>query len=177
MHRLIGLALATALVTGPAIAQSPTTIPADVPSNAELKAMFDADQTARMDENADWEKVTKDDTARRKRVREMLDAGEVRTGADYVHAAFIFQHGHEADDYLLAHALAMTGVQKGHKLAPWIAAATLDRYLHSIGKAQIYGTQKRLGANDELTPEPYNRSLITDVVRKAAGVPALADQH
>lgn len=177
MHRLFALALFAACVTGPAVAQTPAAAPTEVPSNAELKAMFGADQAARMDANADWDKISKDDIARRKRVREMLDAGELRTGADFVHAAFIFQHSLQSDDYLLAHALAMAGAQKGHRMAPWIAAATLDRYLHSIGKAQVYGTQKHPGPNDELTPEPYNRTLITDALRRSAGVPELADQR
>ncbi len=176
---MIRVVIATALALGfpPALAANEARDAPIERSNTEIKALFDADQAARMDEDADWEKITREDTARRSRVHAMLSAQELRSAEDYYHAAFIFQHSHDADDYLLAHALAVTAVTKGHKNAPWIAAATLDRYLHAIGKAQIYGTQEHLGPNDELTAEPYNRNMISDAVRKVAKVPSLADQR
>jgi hypothetical protein len=47
-------------------------------------------------------------------------------------------------------------LSKGDREARWIAAATLDRYLTTVGKAQIYGTQ--FDRNDAAR-EPYNRTL------------------
>jgi hypothetical protein len=53
----------------------------------------------------------------------------------------VFQHGRDADDYLLAHILAVQAVVKGDASSKWIAAATLDRYLQAIGHPQVFGTQ------------------------------------
>ncbi len=148
------------------------------PSNAELKALFDADQAARADgPNTDWSIVMGQDRERRAQTRAMLDAGGVRTGDDFFHAAFIFQHGEASDDYLLAHALAVTAVSRGRADAAWIAAATLDRYLQNIGQPQVYGTQFQIPHDDgPVTQGPYNRALIPDAARIAVGVPDLAGQ-
>ena len=81
------------------------------------------------------------DLARRKRVHKLLASGKLSTGPDFHDAAFIYQHGNEPDDYLLAHLLAMTSVAKGDLDSRWIAAATLDRYLQAIGQPQVFGTQ------------------------------------
>ena len=54
----------------------------------------------------------------------------------------IFQHGTKPEDYLLAHVLATAALRKGGApLAPGLVAATLDRYLQSIGQPQVFGTQ------------------------------------
>lgn len=148
------------------------------PANSELKALFDADQADRSGgPDIDWSQVAPRDRERRAATRAMLDAGQVRTADDYYHAAFIFQHGDQADDYLLAHALAVTAVAKGRADAAWIAAATLDRYLQNIGRPQIYGTQFQIPADDgPVTQGDYARDLIPDAARVAAGVPPLAEQ-
>src|SRR5688500_13944957 len=77
-------------------------------ANAEMSAMYEADQAARKVEEIDWTKLDAEDGARRKRARTLLDAGELKSGDDYFHAAFIFQHGSEANEFLLAHVLATT---------------------------------------------------------------------
>jgi hypothetical protein len=63
----------------------------------------------------------------------MIDNDALHTAQDFEHAAFIFQHGTAADDYLLAHTLATIAVAKGRTSALWIVTATLDRYLGQIG--------------------------------------------
>jgi hypothetical protein len=147
------------------------------PTNPEMTAIFNADQAARNDqENVDWAAVSKEDEARRGRVQKLLDAGELRSGDDFYHAAFVFQHGNAAADYLKAHALAIIAAARGNESATWIAAATLDRYLMSIGQAQIYGTQfTNRGGN--WTQEPYQRNLLTDPLREASRVPPLIEQE
>ncbi len=95
------------------------------------------------------EQMQANDAARRKRVREMMEQKLLTTGNDFHDAAFIFQHGSEPEDYLLAHVLAMVAVSKGDASARWIAAATLDRYLQSTGEAQIFGTQYLTAAYKE----------------------------
>jgi hypothetical protein len=59
----------------------------------------------------------------------------------------------------------------GRADAGWIAAASLDRYLLSIGQPQIYGTQ--FGSNGQKSLDP---KLIPDAFRRQMNVPALADQ-
>jgi len=91
--------------------------------------------------STDWERVSRRDAERRKRVRQMIDQGEARTGKDFERAAMVFQHGDTSDDILFAHVLAVTAIGKGNPGARWLAAASPDRYLHRIGQPQIYGTQ------------------------------------
>src|SRR5690606_13793702 len=98
-----------------------------------------------------WSVVEPRDAARRSRVRQMLAEGLAVTGDDYYHAAFVFQHGGQSADYLLAHVLAMAAQAKGRADAAWIASATLDRYLMSIDRPQILGTQFRVSEDEGVT--------------------------
>lgn len=150
---------------------------APVPSNAEMAAIYAADQADRhagMD--TDWTVVAPRDRARRQRVRELLDRGLLASGQDYQYAAFVFQHGEEPEDYLLAHALAMAAQAKGKHDAAWIAAASLDRFLASIGRGQIFGTQFSEAEDGRVTQKPGETALLTDAIRTAVGVPPLAEQ-
>ncbi|WP_193504410.1 hypothetical protein [Sphingosinithalassobacter portus] len=146
-------------------------------TNAELTAMFTADQAARSDGPIDWDVVRMADADRRRRTRQLLEAGELDSGTDFYHAAFIFQHGDRPDDYLLAHSFAMVAMARGRDDASWIAAATLDRYLKQIGQPQVFGTQYSLPNDRPATQEPYNRDLLPDALRAALGVPPLAEQE
>ena len=130
--------------------------------------------------------------ARRAKVKGLLAAGELKTGEDFHEAAFIFQHGNNTDDYLFAHVLAMQAVLKGSDEAKWTEAATLDRYLQSIGQPQVFGTQYPLDPNlpHEAHPPvgsraafrtgrtlaPYNEQFLPDSARFLFCVPALAQQ-
>jgi hypothetical protein len=131
--------------------------------------------------------------ARRRRIRAMLTKGEVRTGEDFRDASFIFQHSENPDDYLLAHILAVESVIKGDDTSKWIAAATLDRYLQSINKPQVFGTQYPLDPNAAAqlraepanshagrfkgrTQSPFNDQLMPDALRHDFCVPDLAQQ-
>ena len=89
----------------------------------------------------------------------------------------MFQHGSTSDDYLLAHTLAMIAVAKGDASALWIGSASLDRYLQSIGKPQIYGTQFKRDSDANATQQPYDRDLIQNALRRQLGVPSLAAQQ
>lgn len=180
--RLFSTAVAAAVLLnlpGLALAQE-ASVPTD---NAEMAAIFVADQAvrqnidpARFRDRVFVEQMNADDAARRERTRALLDAGALQTGEDFRAAAFVFQHGSTPEDYLLAHSLAVTGVAKGSKQAAWIAAASLDRFLQSVDRKQIYGTQTRMMNGGEPTLEPYDRDLLPAAVRAAAGVPNLAEQ-
>jgi len=149
-------------------------------SNPEMQHIMDEDQKPRqsMDmSHADWATINKQDEQRRVRVRELLARGDLHTGKDFEQAAFVFQHGSTPNDYLLAHTLAMLAIARGNPGALWIATATLDRYLNSIKQPQIYGTQFHNSKEAPWTQEPYNRTLISDELRRQLGVPSQAAQE
>jgi hypothetical protein len=148
----------------------------DTPS-AAMKTIFDEDQRVRLtNEKIDWEVVNRTDEQRREATRKLLASGQLHTAKDFERAAFVFQHGSTPEDYLFAHTLAMVAVSKGDSIANWIAAATLDRYLQSIGKPQVYGTQF-LNKSDHWTQDPYVRDLVSDALRRQLGVPSEATQQ
>lgn len=86
----------------------------------------------------------------------------------------------------------MEAVLKGSDEAKWIEAATLDRYLQSIGQPQVFGTQYPLDPNLPHQPHPadgshaafrtgrtlapYNEQFLPDSARLDFCVPALAQQ-
>ncbi|HVU30179.1 MAG TPA: hypothetical protein VHE36_07245 [Sphingomicrobium sp.] len=148
------------------------------PDNPEMTAIFDADQADRSDLGSiDWSVVGPRDEARRQRTRSLLDLGKLRSGNDFYHAAFVFQHGSGPDDFLLAHTFALIAASRGRTDASWIAAATLDRYLQKVGQKQIFGTQFVTLSGGPTTQEPFDRALVSDALRQALGVPALKDQE
>lgn len=147
-------------------------------SNPELRALFEADQAPRQQVIPLAAGVERDDSQRRARVRQMLDEGLVQSGEDYFHAAFVFQHGDQPDDFLLAHAMMMTAVAKGNHNAAGMLAQTLDRYLQSIAKPQIYGSQFEVPNNCmPVTQGDFDQALIPDSAREALAVPPLAVQQ
>jgi len=141
--------------------------------------LFTEDQAVRQDIKAFFANGVanaKGDETRRQQVMKLLADGALHSAEDFNEAAFLFQHGSRPDDYLLAHTLAMVAMRKGDAGAIWIASATLDRYLDSIKQPQIYGTQFHTPKDQLTTQEPYNRTLISDALRKQLGVPSLAEQ-
>jgi hypothetical protein len=102
-------------------------IAAAAQSNPEIAKIYEADQADRANQFSITPErmaaMTKADGPRRKRVRELLDAGALKTSEDYVRAAFIFQHGETPDEYLLAHVLGLVATKIDGSGA-WIAAAS-----------------------------------------------------
>lgn len=109
------------------------------------------------------------DLQRRGQLRQMLD--QVTEPEDCYHAAMIFQHGEEPEDYLQAHKLARQAALGGYEPARQLAAQSLDRYLQSSGEAQVIGTQFFVARPCSM--EPFDRTL-PDAVRQAFGVRTLA---
>jgi hypothetical protein len=141
-------------------------------SNPELARLFRDDQADRehqftmsAEEKA---AVFRKDEPRLKRTRELVESGALRTAEDFVRAAFLFQHGTEPDDFLRAHVLGMIAAKMDGSGA-WISAASLDRYLLTIGRPQIFG----LTLSDS---PPFDRKLLTDPMRVAFCAPGLADR-
>ncbi len=112
--------------------------------NKTLKQLFDQDQSDRENLSPTPEELNQEfkrDGLRRGKAQKMIDEGLLINPEDYYHAAFIFQHGITADDFLKANGLAKKALEMGYEKARWIFAATRDRYLIAIGKPQRYGTQ------------------------------------
>ncbi|CAN5604833.1 hypothetical protein BH10ACI4_BH10ACI4_38110 [soil metagenome] len=123
-------------------------------------------------------------------VRQLLADGKLVTGRDFRDASLIFQHGNTETDCLFAHVLAVEAVVHGDIGAKWAAAATLDRYLQLVGKAQIFGTQYPSDASVPkvtTTPKaerlsgrsqrPYDTHLLPDMVRQDFCVPTVEEQE
>lgn len=145
-------------------------------SNAELEALYVADQADRTPETApaDWSLVEKHDLERQTRVRELLDSGAVRTGRDYYHAAMVYQHANGADGVQLAHELAMIGACLGDKDSRWLAAASYDRMLMNLERPQRFGTQYRSDNGGKLKLYVTSDG-VTDDMRSALHVPSLRE--
>jgi hypothetical protein len=149
-------------------------------SNPEMQRIYDEDQKPRQSADMskiDWATLNKQDEARRIQVADLLAKDALHSGKDFEQAAFIFQHAATPGDYLLAHTLAMLAIAHGNAGALWIATATLDRYLNAIKQPQIYGTQYHKTIDTPFTQEPYDRTLISDALRRQLGVPSQAAQE
>lgn len=133
------------------------------------------DEVVRVDVGIDVAIVAPRDAARRKRVGEIVEAGDLKVAADYYHAAMVFQHG-ELEDFKRAHDLAVraTELDPGHDKAKHLAASAMDRWLMSQGKPQRYGTQfvrEKGGVWKLHEVDP----TVTDEERARWGVPPLAE--
>ncbi|MBE9099881.1 hypothetical protein [Vacuolonema iberomarrocanum] len=146
--------------------------------NEELWQLFQADQREHSptdDQVVDLSTVSAKDIARLNRVKQLYREGKIRTGADYFYAALILQHSNDSvEDYLLAHDFCLVSIVKGYKRARWLAAATEDRFLVSLGRPQRFGTQYRV--DDEGGWKLYEVDpAATDSLRQAMNVPPLAE--
>ena len=150
--------------------------PPYVEPNQEMAAIYKADQELRQSQQSfdtNTKQVEKDDAVRRDQVRALIDKGQLRAGEDFRLAAMVFQHGREPRDYLFAHTLALIALRKGDFGASWIAAASLDRYLRSIDRQQVFGLQFKPGGADR---QPFDDTLVSDALRLQLGIPTLAEQ-
>jgi hypothetical protein len=154
------------------------------PASAELRVMFEEDQTARA--SLPKEPMEMDDNDRRRRVMELLARGEVVTAEDKFHAAMILQHTHlrfcggelassSPENYYLAYRLASESLSMGFEDARGLVAATLDRYLLYTEGQQKYGTQRTVdpkSGKEVLAPVDPG---TTDEERAEYGVPPLEE--
>lgn len=143
--------------------------------NAELAALYEADQAARRQPSIDWPRLNAEDGIRRARVRAIMAGGGLRSAADHHHAAMVFQHGDTLEDYRLAFALATmaAAIDPDYPRAHWLSAAAFDRMLMSRLAPQWYGTQYRSDSQG-MYLYPVDAEAVTDAEREAMGVPTLA---
>lgn len=147
--------------------------------NQELRELYQADQADRMSGNSiDWSVVSRRDSTREARVYELLDSGQIRTGADYYHAAMIFQHGGDTVASGMAVQMMRQAIAKDSSVNKWLLAAAIDRDLMRKKQPQIYGTQYVKASQDT----PWRRydidtTQVTDEERQAYHVETLAEQR
>jgi hypothetical protein len=169
--------------TSPAAPAAATPLPQE---NAEVARLFAEDQADRKPKDGqpiDWKVVGPRDAARQKRIMALYREGRLQTGKDLFHAGMILQHGDKPEDYLLCHELCVAAVFKSGRsekaswlgTAKWLAAASHDRFLLSIGRAQRFGTQfSSTGRNGPRRLDRLEEG-VSDELRKAWSVPSLAE--
>lgn len=113
--------------------------------NPELRNLFEVDQAERKNHppfgSPKYEALRRRDAARRERVRQIIDGGQVVAPEDFYFAALVLHHGGLPDEVWQAHTLARKSAALAYRPARWLTAATLDRWLMMHGKPQKYGTQ------------------------------------
>lgn len=149
----------------------------EISNNAELQAMYEADQSDRRNNNIDWGIVSERDNSRQTRVYELLDSNKVRTAIDYHNAAMIFQHGSDTIASGMAVKMMKKAIELDSTINKWLLAAAIDRDLMRKDKPQIYGTQytRKNGSPWELYK--IDTTVITDKERIEFGVETLAEQR
>jgi tetratricopeptide (TPR) repeat protein len=151
---------------------------AEIKDNLELIEIIRVDQNDRRAENIDWEVVSRNDSLREVRIYQLLDSNKVKTSLDYHNAAMIFQHGRDSVAYGMAVKLMQKSVDLDSNANKWLLAAATDRYLLSIGKPQIYGTQyQKFGEDEPWVLGNMDTTQISDEVREEFGVETLAEQR
>lgn len=145
-------------------------------SNAEVLAAYLGDQAERAQEITDIEAAKKRDAARLNAVKIAIAQHALHTADDYFHAAMVLQHGGAPETYAQARDFAKKAVELRPWFgnARWLYAAATDRYLQSIGKPQIYGTQMRF-VDGAWTAEPFDTKAISDAERARWRVRSLAE--
>lgn len=108
-------------------------------------------------------------------MNELLAQGAAKTGADYLAAALVFQHGNTLEDFAKARELAAEAARKGNPAGLWLTAAAWDRWLMTAGKPQRFGTQYKLDeATKQMRLYPADPT-VTDEERERWGFPPLAE--
>lgn len=149
--------------------------------NLQLEELFLEDQKDREKVYAAPQAVAElkaRDQARRKRVYVMIELGEIKTKRDLYHAAVILQHGEDSADFLAAHRLAVLSAILGHKTARWLLAASLDRFLMSIGQGQVYGTQFEYDSRERRyqLKLPVQEAVMLSFEKETLGVPPAGER-
>lgn len=149
----------------------------DVAVSEKMRELYHEDQSARAKpvSEIDWSALSVMDRQHQREVLGFLRKGKLGSATDYYYAALIMQHGSCPAHYKLANRLAQQAIDSGDETEDtrWLYAATLDRYLRSVGKPQKFGTQYLSQGNScEYKLEPVD-PRTTDAERAEYGVPYL----
>lgn len=110
-------------------------------NNYQLIEIYKNSIDDRKNYNITWHEILKRDSLRRKKVDGILNSIKIKTGKDYLNAAKIFKYGNDSINQLKTISLIKKAIQLDSTINKLLLAETTDRYLLSIGKPQIYGTQ------------------------------------
>ncbi len=106
-----------------------------------LKILYDTDQEERSRESIDWSQMARNDKKRLRKAKELLKDSSQFSALDYSRAAMIFQHGGSSEEYKIAVELMEQAIRLDSSINQWLYFAATDRYLMSIEKLQLFGTQ------------------------------------
>ena len=142
---------------------------------AGLKEIFESDQNDRKIDLR-WSRLSKRDELRRNRANQLIDSGMVISAKEHQMTAYIFQHGNDSSDYAKAISLMEKAIELDSTIDKRLYAAATDRYLLSIDKPQIYGTQYFKAKLKPWTIRNYDTTIVSDRERLKYGVGTLAQQ-
>ena len=144
-----------------------------VQDNSRLTALAKNDQLDRKNNNTE---ISKNDRERLKEVKEIISKDALKTSNDYYNAAIILQHGDEPQDYKTANLLAQKAVELNpdNENAKILTAQSIDRYLLSVNKPQIYGSQRIILGNLEYL-QTIDTLIVSDRERKELGIRSLQE--
>jgi hypothetical protein len=151
----------------------------DIADNKILAKMFETDQADREpgSEGIDWNAVNVRDAERRTKTLELLRGGKIRTSDDFLHAAYIFQHGKAIEDFRLALSLAWlaASINPNNEDAKSLTASAWDRLLMNQGQPQWYGTQYQRFGDGAWMLHEVQEGAVSDEQRNALNVPTLKE--
>lgn len=111
----------------------------------ELAELAATDQSDRanygMLSDDEIKRVMLSDLKQRMRVGELFGDGCMVSSADYMNGAIIYQHGTQPDHFFQAFTWAKRAGELGDAEGKYWAAMAIDRYLVSLGKKQLFGSQ------------------------------------
>ncbi len=146
--------------------------------NVELIELTDADQNERKNSELDPKLIYVKDSLRREKVIVLESEKKLKTSNDVYNAALIFQHGRDSTDYLKALNFIKKSIELDSTRNKWLFAAITDRYLLSIGKPQIYGTQyQKHGIDKPWRLGEIDTTKVSDDERIEFGVETLEQQR
>lgn len=174
LSRIFPTVLAACILQSPSVGEA-----SDLTDNETLTAIFEEDQADRDSgfDDIDWDVVNERDADRRQRTLEILRRGEVKTSGDFLHAAYVFQHGSTVEDFRLALSLAWVAaiIDPKNEDAKWLTASAWDRLLKEQGLPQWYGTQIEKFGDSPWQMYRVQDGAVTDEQRQNMGVPPLEE--
>ncbi|TCK69240.1 hypothetical protein DFQ05_0760 [Winogradskyella wandonensis] len=142
---------------------------------ADIIELFETDQNDRKSDLR-WTRLSKRDELRRNRANQLIDSGMVVSAKEHQMIAYIFQHGNDSSDYAKAISLMKKAIELDSTIDKRLYAAATDRYLLSLDKPQIYGTQYTKTKFKPWVMKNYDTTKVSDKERLKYGVDTLAQQ-
>jgi len=142
-----------------------------------MAALAQADQTQRAappTSEADAKAMIEADWRRRARALALLETDALRDPRSFDHAALLFQHGTDPEDYVRARELALLACfhRATYGNMPMLAE---DRFLLAIGQPQRFGTQFGPDGHPKHSVQTVGAFAVTDLFRLDVCVASLAN--